>query len=65
MNPDPKTRIVVVGGGAGGLELVSRLGRKLPAGRFDVVLVDRNATQIHPQPLNQLPNHKSVRRVHE
>ncbi len=46
MNAEQKIRIVVVGGGAGGLELVSRLGRKLPANRFDVVLVDRNATHI-------------------
>ncbi|MDN3520422.1 NAD(P)/FAD-dependent oxidoreductase [Halomonas ramblicola] len=40
-------RIVVVGGGAGGLELVTRLGRRLgKRGRADVVLVDRNPTHI-------------------
>jgi NADH:ubiquinone reductase (H+-translocating) len=40
-------RIVVVGGGAGGLELVSRLGRRLgKRQRAEVVLVDRNPTHI-------------------
>lgn len=41
-----KTQIVVVGGGAGGLELVSRLGRKLGRDRYDVILVDREPTHI-------------------
>ncbi|MBB3192601.1 NAD(P)/FAD-dependent oxidoreductase [Halomonas cerina] len=40
-------RIVVVGGGAGGLELVSRLGRKLGRrSKAEIVLVDRNPTHI-------------------
>ncbi|KXS39500.1 MAG: NADH dehydrogenase [Halomonadaceae bacterium T82-2] len=40
-------RIVVVGGGAGGLELVTRLGRRLGKRRqADIVLVDRNPTHI-------------------
>lgn len=40
-------RIVVVGGGAGGLELVTRLGRRLgKRKRADIVLVDRNPTHI-------------------
>jgi NADH dehydrogenase len=40
-------RIVVVGGGAGGLELVADLGRKLGRKRkADIVLVDRNASHI-------------------
>ncbi|WP_106478477.1 NAD(P)/FAD-dependent oxidoreductase [Phytohalomonas tamaricis] len=44
MNPP---RIVVVGGGAGGLELVTRLGRKLGLRkRAEIVLVDRNTTHI-------------------
>lgn len=41
-----KTQIVVVGGGAGGLELVRRLGAKLGRDDFDVILVERNATHI-------------------
>lgn len=40
-------RIVVVGGGAGGLELVTRLGRKLGSRQLaEIVLVDRNPTHI-------------------
>lgn len=41
-----KTQIVVVGGGAGGLELVRRLGAKLGRDRYDVILVERNNTHI-------------------
>ncbi len=41
-----KTQIVVVGGGAGGLELVTRLGAHLKRDKFDIILVDRNATHI-------------------
>ncbi|MEQ6915930.1 NAD(P)/FAD-dependent oxidoreductase [Halomonas aquatica] len=40
-------RIVVVGGGAGGLELVTRLGHKLGRRqKAEIVLVDRNSTHI-------------------
>lgn len=40
-------RIVVVGGGAGGLELVTRLGDQLgKGGRAQVTLVDKEATHI-------------------
>ncbi len=41
-----KTQIVVVGGGAGGLELVTRLGGHLPRADFDIILVDRNPTHV-------------------
>jgi NADH:ubiquinone reductase (H+-translocating) len=41
-----KTQIVVVGGGAGGLELVARLGRHFGREHFDIILVDRNKTHI-------------------
>jgi len=41
-----KTQIVVVGGGAGGLELVRRLGAKLGRDDFDVILDERNRTHI-------------------
>ena len=42
-----KERIVVIGGGAGGLELVVRLARKLKRDRdTDVVLIDKNPTHI-------------------
>ncbi len=43
----PPHRIVVVGGGAGGLELVTRLGDQLgKAGKAQVTLVDREATHL-------------------
>lgn len=41
-----KTQIVVVGGGAGGLELAARLGKKLGRERFDVILLEKNPTHI-------------------
>ena len=41
-----KTQIVVVGGGAGGLELVRRLGAKFGRKRHDIILVDRNLSHI-------------------
>ncbi len=41
-----KTQIVVVGGGAGGLELVRRLGAALGRDSYDVILVERNRTHI-------------------
>ncbi|PZO52300.1 MAG: FAD-dependent oxidoreductase [Alphaproteobacteria bacterium] len=41
-----KTQIVVVGGGAGGLELVRKLGAKFGRERHDIILVERNATHI-------------------
>ncbi|HWA01781.1 MAG TPA: NAD(P)/FAD-dependent oxidoreductase [Caulobacterales bacterium] len=41
-----KTQIVVVGGGAGGLELVARLGRAFGRRRFDIILVERGRTHV-------------------
>jgi NADH:ubiquinone reductase (H+-translocating) len=41
-----KTQIVVVGGGAGGLELVRRLGAKFGRKRHDIILVDKNLSHI-------------------
>jgi len=41
-----KTQIVVVGGGAGGLELVRKLGAKFGRKNHDIILVDRNASHI-------------------
>lgn len=44
---DAPHRIVVVGGGAGGLELVTALGNKLAKnGKLSVTLVDRSSTHI-------------------
>ena len=45
--PTPrKTQIVIVGGGAAGLELATRLGRKYGRKHHDIVLVERNRTHI-------------------
>jgi NADH dehydrogenase len=41
-----KTQIVVVGGGAGGLELAARLGARFGRERFDIILVEKNRTHI-------------------
>lgn len=41
-----KTQIVIVGGGAAGLELATRLGAKLGRGKFDVILVEKSRTHI-------------------
>src|SRR5579859_2904516 len=41
-----KTQIVIVGGGAGGLELAKKLGAKYGRANHDIILVDRNHTHI-------------------
>lgn len=41
-----KIQIVVVGGGAAGLELVTRLGRRYGRKKHDIILVERNRTHI-------------------
>lgn len=43
---DLKTQIVVVGGGAGGLELAARLGARYGKKPFDIILLDKNRTHI-------------------
>jgi len=48
--PDPakarKTQIVVVGGGAAGLELATQLGAHFGRRHFDIILVEKNRTHI-------------------
>jgi len=41
-----KTQIVVVGGGAAGLELAARLGAHFGRRHFDIILVEKNRTHI-------------------
>ncbi|MGX7896026.1 NAD(P)/FAD-dependent oxidoreductase [Tsuneonella sp. HG222] len=41
-----KTQIVVVGGGAGGLELVRMLGARYGREKHDIILVEKNRTHI-------------------
>jgi len=46
MTSPKKTQIVIVGGGAGGLELATRLGAALGRKTFDIILVEKNRTHI-------------------
>lgn len=49
----PHHRVVVVGGGAGGLELATRLGERI--GRsVDVTLIDRNRTHVWKPKLHEI-----------
>ncbi|SEN48051.1 NADH dehydrogenase [Palleronia salina] len=41
-----KTQIVVVGGGAAGLGLVRKLGKRYGRDRHDIILIDRNRTHV-------------------
>ncbi|HEV7658872.1 MAG TPA: NAD(P)/FAD-dependent oxidoreductase [Allosphingosinicella sp.] len=41
-----KTQIVVVGGGAAGLELARKLGARYGRERHDIILIEKNATHI-------------------
>jgi NADH dehydrogenase len=41
-----KIQIVIVGGGAAGLELATRLGARYRRKRLDIIVVDRNRTHI-------------------
>lgn len=43
----PKTKIIIVGGGAGGLELATKLGHKLGCkNKAEIILVDRNQSHL-------------------
>lgn len=43
----PKTKIIIVGGGAGGLELATKLGHKLGLkNKAEIILVDRNQSHL-------------------
>jgi NADH:ubiquinone reductase (H+-translocating) len=46
-------RVVIVGGGAGGLELATRLGDRLGR-RVDVTLIDRNRTHVWKPKLHEI-----------
>jgi NADH dehydrogenase len=41
-----KTQIVIVGGGAGGLELAKKLGARYGRTEHDIILIDRNRTHV-------------------
>jgi NADH dehydrogenase len=46
MRAERKTQIVVVGGGAGGLELVRKLGARYGRKRHDIILVEKSPTHV-------------------
>lgn len=53
--PKPPHRIVIVGGGAGGLELATRLGDTLgKRGRADITLIDKNRTHVWKPKLHEI-----------
>lgn len=53
--PADRHRIVIVGGGAGGLELATGLGRKLGRrGRADITLLDRSRTHVWKPLLHEI-----------
>ena len=43
---EKKTQIVIVGGGAGGLELARKLGARYGRKKHDIILIDRNRSHI-------------------
>ena len=50
-----ETRIVVVGGGAGGLELMARLGRRFGRERrYDAIRLERNRTHVWKPLLHEM-----------
>ncbi len=47
-------KIVIVGGGAGGLELATRLGNKLGKNKASVILIDRNTSHLWKPLLHEI-----------
>ena len=61
-----KHRIVIVGGGAGGLELATRLGDSLgKRGRAEVVLIDKNRTHVWKPKLHEIASGSMDLSAHE
>ena len=53
--PAARHRVVIVGGGAGGLELATRLGDTLgKRGRAEITLIDRNRTHVWKPKLHEI-----------
>lgn len=61
-----KHRIVIVGGGAGGLELATRLGDSLgKGGRAAVTLIDKNRTHVWKPKLHEIASGSMDMSAHE
>ena len=65
-NPDSKHQIVIVGGGAGGLELATRLGDSLGKhGEADITLIDKNRTHVWKPKLHEIASGSMDMSAHE
>jgi NADH dehydrogenase len=61
-----RERIVIVGGGAGGLELATRLGDTLgKRGRAEVTLIDKNRTHVWKPKLHEIASGSMDMSAHE
>lgn len=64
--PETLHRIVIVGGGAGGLELATRLGDTLgKRGRADITLIDKNRTHVWKPKLHEIASGSMDLSAHE
>jgi NADH dehydrogenase len=64
--PQSKHRIVIVGGGAGGLELATRLGDTLgKRGRAEITLIDKNRTHVWKPKLHEIASGSMDLSAHE
>jgi NADH dehydrogenase FAD-containing subunit len=65
-SPVQKHRVVIVGGGAGGLELATRLGDTLGRrGHADITLIDKNRTHVWKPKLHEIAAGSMDLSVHE
>ena len=65
-NPDSKHQVVIVGGGAGGLELATRLGDSLGKhGEADITLIDKNRTHVWKPKLHEIASGSMDMSAHE
>ncbi|MGM9486006.1 NAD(P)/FAD-dependent oxidoreductase [Ideonella sp. YS5] len=65
-NPPTRHRIVIVGGGAGGLELATSLGDSLGRrGRADITLIDKNRTHVWKPKLHEIASGSMDLSAHE
>lgn len=65
-SPVQKHRVVIVGGGAGGLELATRLGDSLgKKGRADVTLIDKHRTHVWKPKLHEIASGSMDMSAHE
>ena len=64
--PPTRHRIVIVGGGAGGLELATRLGDTLgKRGHADITLIDKNRTHVWKPKLHEIASGSMDLSAHE